>query len=341
MTNAKKFVVVKLKTKFDEIKETDVIPSTGKYYNSIIFVEETKEIWTHGTKYGLGSDQAQDLEDALHYNTTLGELTTPNAVGGIAAGTKASDLNGKSVDQMLNMLLFPEINPTITAPSASTSFASGFSANGIYEVGATFPTTSNMTYTLNRGSITVPGLDAKNRAGAATGATYAVSGTATSFVSKFSEGTYTIKATVSYGQGDTALTSYSNVADKNANGQTITNPLPAGSIQASGVTVYGVYPMYASSATAGTLTKQTLSNSKTNQQFTLKAGSSQTFAVKGTCSSILEFNSVSGKYDIDKKSGYTTQTITKQDASGADVSYTQYTRTDASGDDVKIQITFN
>lgn len=338
----KKFVYISGQTEGKKLADLmdEIIKPEGKYYKCIVFAAETKEIYNRGSVYGMSSSEAKEIEDALHYNTTLGDLTLPASVGGIPKGTKASDLNGKTMDEMMNMLLFPEINPTISAPSASTKFASGFSANGVYEVGATFPTTSNMGYDFNRGSIVVPGLSNRSRAGAATGATYAVSGKASSWVSKFEEGTYTITGTVSFAQGDVALTSYSKQATKDVNGNTITNPLAAGSLTASGVKVYGAYAIYASTAEAGTLTKQTLTNNKSALHYTLKAGSGQVFAVKGTCSRLMEFNSVSGKYDINKLTDYDTESITIQDAAGVDVTYTKYTRKDDSGDDVLVEITF-
>ena len=317
------------------------------YWTSIVFNKEKNEIWNRGTKYGFSAadKEASDasIEDALHYNTSLGELTTPSAIGGIKSGIKASDLNGKTIDEMLTMILFPEINPTIVAPSGTTTFAnSSFKNGGLYEVNSTLPTESDLGYTFNRGSITVPGLSAKNRAGAATGATYAVSGGATTFdVTAFAESTYTYKATISYGAGEEALTSYSNKATVDVNGTSISNPLPAGSLTGSAISVKGVYPIYASSTTAGTLTKQTLTSSKSNVALTMVAGASQTFAVKGTVSKILEYNAVSGKYDIDKTTGYNVAEVTLQ-SGGSDVTgYKKYTRKVASGDSVKIQITFS
>ena len=157
----------------------------------------------------------------------------------------------------------------------------------------------------------------------------------------FDESTYTYKSTISYGAGEEALTSYSNKATVDVNGTSISNPLPAGSLTGSAISVKGVYPIYASSTTAGTLTKQTLTSSKSNVALTMVAGASQTFAVKGTVSKILEYNAVSGKYDIDKTTGFDVANVTLQ-SGGSDVTgYKKYTRKDASGDNVKIQITFS
>lgn len=335
----KKFIYVSTEEKWEENKH-EILNPEGRWFKSIVFRAGTKEIYNRGEAYGVSGSEAQKIEDALHYNTSLGDLTTPQAIGGISSGTKASELNGKTMDEMLTMILFPELNPTIVAPSGSTTFTSGFTKDACYEVGSALPTSANMGYSLNRGSIKVAGVADKYRAGGATGATYAVSGKATSFGGKFIEGTYTYTATISYGEGDEALTSYSKKATKDINGNTITNPLPSGSLVASAISIKGVYAIYASTSIPNTLTKQTLTASKTNVQLTLKGGVGQVFAVKGTVSSIMEYNAVSGKYDINATNAYTKSSITKQDAGGSDVTYSQYKRNDDSGKDVKIQITF-
>lgn len=341
MALEKKFVYVTSLEQWEENKN-DILNEGGKWFKSIVFRKDTKEIYNRGEAFGVSSKEAQDLEDALHYNTTLGNVEMPSAVGGVAKGTKASELNGKKIDELLNMILFPEVNPTIVAPSASTKFASSFTKDAVYEVGATLPTEDNLSYDFNRGSIKVAGQTDAYRAGAASGATYSVSGKATDFTkTAFEEGTYTYTASVSHAQGDEAKTSYGNKATKDASGNAITNPLAAGSVTASSIKVYGAYAMYASSATAGTLAKQTLTTSKTNVHLTMKGGDGgQVFAVKGTCTKIYEYNSVSGKYDINKLSAYDSESVTIQDAGGNDVTYTKYTRKDKSGDNVLIEITF-
>ena len=102
--------------------------------------------------YG-GGDSSDMYESAMD-----DDIEVPNAVGGIAAGTTAAELKKKTQSQVLDDLLFPEINPTIVAPSAQATLnGSSFTQNTVYEVGATAPTTTNLNGILNRGSITVPG----------------------------------------------------------------------------------------------------------------------------------------------------------------------------------------
>ena len=90
------------------------------------------------------------------------DLAMPNAVGGIAKGTKVSALEGQTYDYMWDELLFPTINPTFTAPTASISFKSYSTPQ---EVGATAPTAANFNTSLNKGAITLNGTKQADRSG--------------------------------------------------------------------------------------------------------------------------------------------------------------------------------
>lgn len=225
---------------------------------------------------GGGGASSEELRDALHFDTALGEMVTPHAVGGIAQGVSAESLNGMTMDELISKLLFPEVNPTIVAPSAITVFTSGFTNGTTYEVGKTLPKLANLGYTFNRGSIKASGVADKYRAGEATGATYSVSGQSSVIPTEDTPsevGTYTYKAVVSFGEGDTALTSYKNEATKDANGNNLTNPLPSGSVNASTISIHFKHYAY-----LGTSSKQigftsadiialgTQSNGNTNQK---------------------------------------------------------------------------
>jgi hypothetical protein len=69
------------------------------------------------------------------YNTSLDlSLAMPSTVGGIAVGTTAGYLYGKTFVQMFDDLLFPLVLPTYTIPSVSISS----DVTGILEVGSSF-----------------------------------------------------------------------------------------------------------------------------------------------------------------------------------------------------------
>lgn len=84
------------------------------------------------------------------YDSTLDpDLAVPTSVGGIVAGTKVSDLTGSTFTAMFDDLLFPTVQPTLTAPSGTFVMSP---TTTLYESGATI-TTLTFTSTFNRGTI--------------------------------------------------------------------------------------------------------------------------------------------------------------------------------------------
>ena len=72
------------------------------------------------------------------YNTNLASipnLAMPTAVGGIDAGTRVTDLNTKTIVEILNDLLFPTVLPTYVIPTNVISISLG---STLKEVGSTF-----------------------------------------------------------------------------------------------------------------------------------------------------------------------------------------------------------
>ena len=85
----------------------------------------------------------------VFYDTSLdSSLAMPYDVGGIIAGTTAGDLYGDNLTMILDALLFPAANPTLTSPSASLSINP---TTTLYEVAAT--PTITFTTTFSQGSI--------------------------------------------------------------------------------------------------------------------------------------------------------------------------------------------
>lgn len=217
------------------------------------------DVTKSGDTFTVEYSNSESSELKLYYASSMDDsLTTPKAIGGLAAGTSAADLKKKTISQILDDIIFEEINPTIVAPSASISLTNGFGNNGIYEVNAAAPQENNFTKSFNRGSITVVGQSSKYRAGEET-SSYIYVGTTgnTSLPSVIALGDTVYGYHVEYGEGDTALTSKGNVATKNSSGQGITNPLPAGSVNASTIKINGTYPYYSNGANANTSGKET------------------------------------------------------------------------------------
>lgn len=185
----------------------------------------------------------------ISYTTDLPDsLVVPQTIGGINKGTKVSDLEGSTISQMFDNLLFPEVQPTIQAPSATIHFKDTFSSNGVYEVGTTAPIAANFNTSFNRGTCTVVGQADKNRAGNLdSGNSFIYYGGNTStktLPAKVTLGTMQYNYHAAYAQGDTLVTSKGNKAS------VAPNPLPAGSVNSSNLTIFGTYPYYCNGQSA-------------------------------------------------------------------------------------------
>lgn len=185
----------------------------------------------------------------ISYTTDLPDsLVVPQTIGGINKGTKVSDLEGSTISQMFDNLLFPEVQPTIQAPSATIYFKDTFSSNGVYEVGTTAPIAANFNTSFNRGTCTVVGQANKNRAGNLdSGNSFIYYGGNTStktLPAKVTLGTMQYNYYAAYAQGDTLVTSKGNKASVTP------NPLPAGSVNSSNLTIFGTYPYYCNGQSA-------------------------------------------------------------------------------------------
>lgn len=185
----------------------------------------------------------------ISYTTDLPDsLVVPQTIGGINKGTKVSDLEGSTISQMFDNLLFPEVQPTIQAPSATIHFKDTFSSNGVYEVGTTAPIAANFNTSFDRGTCTVVGQADKNRAGNLdSGNSFIYYGGNTStktLPAKVTLGTMQYNYYAAYAQGDTLVTSKGNEASVTP------NPLPAGSVNSSNLTIFGTYPYYCNGQSA-------------------------------------------------------------------------------------------
>ena len=185
----------------------------------------------------------------ISYTTDLPDsLVVPQTIGGINKGTKVSDLEGNTISQMFDNLLFPEVQPTIQAPSATIHFKDTFSSNGVYEVGITAPIAANFNTSFNRGTCTVVGQANKNRAGNLdSGNSFIYYGGNTStktLPTKVTLGTMQYNYHAAHAQGDTLVTSKGNKASVTP------NPLPAGSVNSSNLTIFGTYPYYCNGQSA-------------------------------------------------------------------------------------------
>lgn len=254
-------------------------------------------------------------------------LQMPNAVGGIAKGTKVSDLEGKTYNEVLDDLLFPTVNPTFTAPSASIAFKNYASTQ---EVGATGPTESNFTVGYNTGAINLNGVKQANRGGAqdASGSFIYVNGDANNktLPTKVTLGSTTFKYRAAYAEGP---------QPKDNKGNDYSTPLAASTVDSSAVTLNGTYPWYASTSAAATDTpvvKQALvawnatAGNMSTGQFVLQPSGTlpQVFKLPRQLKTLQMLNTVSNAMETIGTTDYneTTEVI---NIGGTDVTYYVYT----------------
>ena len=254
-------------------------------------------------------------------------LEMPSAVGGLGKGTTVESLEGKTFSQMFDDILFPTVNPTFTAPTASIQFKSYTSTK---EVGSAAPTASNFTTSYNAGAITLNGVKQNNRGGAidSDNSFIYVNGDADNktLPAKVSLGATTYKYRASYSEGP---------QPKDNKGNDYDAPLAAGYVDSSAVTLNGTYPWFASTASASAenpVAKQSLvawnstAGSMSTGNFELQPSGTlpQVFKLPRKISTLQMLNTVSNKMETIGLGDYneTTETI---NIGGVDVTYYVYT----------------
>ena len=174
-------------------------------------------------------------------------------VGGISSGT--TFLN-QTMTNMFDMMLYPELFPTLTGPSNTFSLPLG----GLHEIGEVIPTlTFNSTF--SRGSISPAYGTNGFRSGLPSSYIFTGTGITTPKVSTALTDTETVSAytVLSGARSWTSAVSYSiGTQPLSSKGNNYLTPLPAGTTSAQTVSITGVYPTFAVTATLGTLTKQPL-----------------------------------------------------------------------------------
>ena len=254
------------------------------------------------------------------------ELAMPNAVGGLAKGTKISSLEGKTYNEMFDDILFPTVNPTFTIPSATITLKNYTSP---VEVGSIAPTIDNFTVTYNAGSITLNGVKQANRGGA-----HDVENSYIYYVyNDSSDDNRTLPTTVALGN-----TSYVYVAEygegpqpKNNKGGDYSIPYPAGRVGSPALNVNGTYPWFASTESTGVV-KQSLiawnstAGSMSTGNFALQPSGTtpQVFKLPRQLSTLQMLNTVSNQMETIATTEYT-ETTEIIDINGDDVTYHVYT----------------
>ena len=312
---------VKAEKYVTDVTFTGITDANGKYSTDI------------ANKYTVKHndlDTDSETEFTVSYNNiSPTALTVPITIGDIAQGTTCASLAGKSVSEILDMIIFKTLYPTIPSPTAIIAFTNGYTNNGLLEIGSACPADSNIACVLNRGNISITALTSEQDANRTPIQLHSVGeGTATAYThsnSTIVKGSNTVYATVSYGNGDQPLDS---------KGKNYNSPIEAGSVKSNTLNIFGVYPWYTctgvtAGGTAINSSKQDLSGdgSGTNTIIVKLSENGAELASKVGFSlplnkavSIMKYNTVSGKYDIDSLNDFT-QTQTTRKVQNTDTVY--------------------
>lgn len=318
------------------------------HLDKLYFATDTHELLVNGTSYSGGvsavsikettlkitmvdgSSKTVDLAEILKYKSALADdIATVNALGGIPAGTTVAQLKNKTFSQLFDELIFPTVNPTFVAPTASLRLRST-STPIIQEVGTTgasVPVAASFVTGYNPGAIKIAEVKKQDRGGnlkSNESFIYINNAPASKeFPTEIPEGSIIYKYRAAYAQGPQPLDSKGN------NYQT---PLPAGTVDSVAVTINGVYPYFTNKDNNEAFAKLALTTSNTLSAVKFKAEgpSKHTFKIpaKYTLVKVELLNTLSGKYENYGADKFT-KTTENIEVQGKQVEYAVYTRNDA------------
>lgn len=275
-------------------------------------------------------DLSNELSGGLKYQSSMDDsLATVEAHGGIPKGTTVAELKKKTLSGLFDDILFPTVQPTYTAPTASLSLKSTSTTPTIQEVGtkgASVPTASSFNTGFNKGAISIAGTKKQDRSGDQTSAVLYYGGNVsnTTLPTSIAEGATQYRYRVNYAEGPVPL-------DSKGGNATNGSKLPAGYVESGIVTINGVYPYYARTSNAS-FSKLSLTTSNTLSAVKMAAEGPNKHAfklpAKYTLTKVELLNTLSGKYENfgTNKFDVTTENI---DVQGVQVSYKVYTRNDS------------
>lgn len=327
---------------------------TSLLYRSIIFTLKNNSWSCNVIKRELTDGLTADI-----YKSALGtSIQMPNTVGGIAAGTTVATLNGKKQNEIIDMLLFPEQQPQVVAPSATILLSSGFINNEIMEVGMAAPVAgTNIKTAFNQGYGRVAGQPDKKRAGTlnseASFIYYGGQESNKTLPTKVVLGTMKYNYHAAYAQGEQLVTSWGNKASVQP------NPLPAGTVNSDAVYIYGTYPYFANGADAstsngdGNMPSAPTPNTKLKLYKWTDTLIGAKFASEASSGTRLEFkfpstknvtkvefyNTVSGKWEVFASANYAISDAGNIQVQGAPVAYKKLTTQGAMSGALQLRFT--
>jgi hypothetical protein len=180
-----------------------------------------------------------NADGGTYVTSIAGSVPVPNAVGGIAAGTLASALNGKSFNELWDDLLFPTVLPTYTTLVPTLTKSNGW-ANFV-EVG--LDTTIGLAASINvndAGAISTVDFKA--------GSTTLFADTTSPYAHSYATGVLTTPTTLVY----TATANHAQSTKKNDNKGNVdprnwgdpNGPLAAGAVVSNTLTFRSIFPYF-------------------------------------------------------------------------------------------------
>lgn len=297
----------------------------------IYFASDEKKIYLNGEVYGDGTGDSSVYSPQDTTATTM-------AIGGIAQGTKASDLKDKSVSEVLDMLLYPEYAPQYYSASISFSNKSNKSVTIGSEVDVYSDATSSINYvpakTQANGKDAISGGLANDVTWSGSGYNFNQSNSVYNAL-----GSYVYTATAAFPDGSVAsISSKGNKTQKTANNETTllatasndlridaTSYVIKATSASASYTITVQAPVYGTTSditNSDTIAKYVTSKATTISGLKLVAENSesatnkQTFKVPGKLSKICALNTMSGNYEEIDKSGWDESTEEKTFGSG-------------------------
>lgn len=277
------------------------------------------------TADGLMSKEDKTKLDSLDptasgsYKSSLDPtVATVEKLGGIDAGTTVAQLTGKSYDKIFDTLIFPTVNPTFTAPSASISLKS---YQNVQEIGANAPTAANFNVSFNAGAITLAGKKQNNRAGAqdmeASKILYS-SSKVESLPEKVVADAMDYYYRAAYAEGP---------QPKDSKGNNYQTPLAAGSVDSGKTTVTGYRAAYSGLVSTNAITEEVIKG------MTKTVSAKETIKVSGPISEQYicfaapagwTVSNIKDSNNFDVTSSYATSTVSVTGLDGQAVNYTVY-----------------
>lgn len=333
--------------------------AASAHKDKLYFATDTHELLVNGVSYGGGgiadvtlegdtlkfemsdgTEKTVSVADLLKYNSAMSDsLATVEDLGGIPAGTTAAQLKAKTISQVLDDLIFPTVQPTKTDPTATLTLKSGFSNNGVYEVGAPAPADpTNFTKGYTLGQILIAGVKKQDYAGDKTAEVlyYGSSEANTDLPAEIPEGATVYNYKVTFAAGPQPLDS------KGGNATSVTKY--TGGSATGKATINGVYPYFGSTGADNALAKLALT---TATQVTFDApaetaGGRHGFKLpaKYNVTKVEWYNTLGGNW-VELPVANFTVTTANETVQGKQVSYKTYRRNEAGlSGETQFKVTF-